>query len=99
MLQLEKMLSEAEGIDSQSSSTSSLPAQSDMPVWSTGSSPIFPQPVQKEFILRVSAARPDIHCSQKAPQRMTVVLKRYEMRMAGCFTKDTTFYKSLRREK
>ena len=93
------MLSEAEGIDSQSASTSSLPSQSDTPVWRPESSPIFPHPVEKEFTLRMLAARPDIHCSQTAPQRMTAILRRNEIRLAGCFTKDTTFYRSSKREK
>jgi hypothetical protein len=50
----------------------------------------FPQPSVREFVMRVWATRP-APSSRLTPQRLTAVLKKEELRLAGCFCHDTTF--------
>ncbi|KAJ9596359.1 hypothetical protein L9F63_012634 [Diploptera punctata] len=58
--------------------------------WSSSSSN-FPQPSTREFIMRTMVARP-APTSCVTPQRLSVVLKKNQIRLAGCFSHDTTFH-------
>lgn len=52
---------------------------------------VFPRAVEREFVLRTSAARPKSY-SVKCPQFMRAILSKNEFRLCGAFSQDTTFF-------
>nr|CAD7259140.1 unnamed protein product [Timema shepardi] len=58
--------------------------------WSHNPSAQFPQPSQREFVMRVIASRP-APSSTPTPQKVYALLRREEFRLAGCFSHDTIF--------
>nr|XP_022900950.1 rab3 GTPase-activating protein catalytic subunit [Onthophagus taurus] len=51
----------------------------------------FPQPFEREFVLRVVAQRPAVY-SNKSPQFLRAILSRNEFRLAGAFSEDIVFF-------
>ncbi|KAF5298392.1 hypothetical protein FQR65_LT01170 [Abscondita terminalis] len=52
---------------------------------------IFPQPHEREFVMRVSAVRPAQY-SIKSPQFLRAILSRNEFRLVGAFSEDIVFF-------
>lgn len=52
---------------------------------------VFPQPAEREFVLRTNAVRPKSY-SAKCPQFMRAILSKNEFRLCGAFSQDITFF-------
>lgn len=51
----------------------------------------FPQPFEREFVMRVSAPRPAAY-SSKCPQFLRAILNKNEFRLVGAFSEDMVFF-------
>ncbi|KAI4464155.1 rab3 gtpase-activating protein catalytic subunit [Holotrichia oblita] len=52
---------------------------------------IFPQPAEREFVMRVSTCRPAVY-SAKSPQFLRAILSKNEFRLCGAFSEDIVFF-------